>query len=324
MTLPPSPKAATSSDDPRRGNHRSAQLAAIAALLLFGVAITAVLLQNHSHAQVVDPGDWEAAAEHIRAAYQPGDIIRIVPIWADEPRVFLHGLEIDMNREPDPEVLDTYERIWLLVGLGRVAEAKASLPQSYILEEERNFGGADTLRFRLPASARPHYDFLAHIQESEASRFRDDQPLHRCTNWTHQSWHCDRYDRWLNVGIQMRDMDADPRTCIYFPAMPDHYWHQLTFRDVQMHSEIRGRVGHDNWAVRSERGSEVSFEVRINGELAYARVLAPRDPLFHRYTIDTTPWQGESVDVQFRVYAADFFDRFLCFTAQIPQDPSSL
>lgn len=290
----------------------------ICGVLLLLVVALSYFAQEHIYDERIPIDDWKAAAMAVREGYEPGDVVRIEPVWADTPRVFLEGALVDMTPQPERDVLDEYDRIWILAGYNRAAHVAQRMPGAYNRLSVETFGDVDLALYEVPAAAQPLYDFGDHIATAKVRRtYPDGRPAQRCTLWRDNAWHCGRYDQHLHVGRRMRDMDNQPRHCIYMPPGPDHAWIETTFEGVDLSQTLRGRVGMDNWAVRSERGSMTEFEVLIDGEVKHHMELPPRDPTYHSFAVETGAFEGKH-DVTFRARAADFFDRFLCFNASVP------
>ncbi|OIP35638.1 MAG: hypothetical protein AUK47_16350 [Deltaproteobacteria bacterium CG2_30_63_29] len=287
-------------------------------MLLLLLVPLSIYLQDSVRSALTPAADWQAAAAAVRAEYQPDDVIRVIPIWSDDVRVFLDGAQFDLSPEPRTDTLDRYKRIWLVAGLGRGEEAVKAIPERYTLVEQQSFGNVVVARFDVPPTAKPKYDFLEHVADAEVSRLAPSKPAEPCTLWRKDAWHCGRFDKHLNVGVRVRDMNNEARTCIYAPPVPEYAWLEIEFDDVPIDATLIGRVGMDNKALRSTRGSVTEFELLVDGAPLMHLNLLPRDPEFKEFSVDTSTLAGKAGKVTFRVRAKDFFDRFLCFTAQVP------
>jgi hypothetical protein len=289
---------------------------ALGALILLIVVVTAVLLQEKQK-RAVPLEDWEAAADVIREQAREGDIVRVEPVWADDPRVLLNTLRYDLTQQPMREVLDGYGRVWVMAGFNRAEKVHAQMPSEYVLVEAEQYGMVDLLLYEIPAELRPKFDFLEALPQAQVRRvgLRGTQV---CSLWAENAWHCQRVDKFLNVGVRLREMGDDPRRCIYAPPIPDGGTLEIDFPDVTLGTRIEGRAGMDNWAIRSDRGSDTTFEVQLDGESATSLRIGKHDREFFPFSIDTSARAGEKAKVSFRIHADDFFDRFLCFTARIP------
>ncbi len=291
---------------------------AASALLILAVATLAILLQTQRTNTVIPATDWQDAAQHVRDHFATGDVIRIEPIWADAPRLFLEDAPMDLSAEPNREILDQYDRVWVLAGFSRGALVEASMPTQYDLESTSAFGDVDVLRYAIPAAAKPAYSFQNELPNAIVGRVYPTRSDEDCTLWRKDAWHCGRVDKYLYVAEEMRDMGNEPRHCIYAPPIPHNGWVEILFTDVPMGQRVLGRVGMSNHAVRSERGSVTDFVVRVGTQDKLHMKLDPKNPTFNHFEIDTEEVQGERTDVMFRIHADNFFDRFLCFTAHVP------
>ena len=294
---------------------KSTLAGALAALVLFATVIFSLCEQEAEQQRRVPLEDWESAAAAIRAEIGSNDAIRVEPSWLDTPRVYLDGLTFELSQEPRRELLDGFDRVWVLVAYGRTEEVKAAMPEVYTLDKEERFGAVDLLRYEIPASAQPAYDFLQHVSEAKVRRVPEKGRIEECKLWRDDAWHCGQVNAYLYVGARLKDINSEPRYCIYAPPGPDNSWLEIEFDQVPLSDRIVGRVGMDNLALRSERGSDTEFELHVDGEKRVSVRVPPREPAF-------LPFEGKTeagpAKVLFRIRAKDFFDRFLCFTAQVP------
>lgn len=288
-----------------------------AALLLIAVALITLVLQDRQYSAEASPDAYRQAAEHIRAHWTDGDVIRIEPVWLDDPRVYLDGFEFDPASQPLLENLGRYRRVWILAGYSR--GDTLSLPEGFREIERHHFGKVDLLLFEAPASETPRFNFLAALRKAKVYRLGHDGKGRQECHWKDavQAFHCGRIDAWLFVAERLTDLDGEPHRCIYMPPLPEKKKHRVTFEKVLLQSRIVGRVGQSSVAVRAERGSDVHFDVTINGEPAHTLVLPPHDGSAFTFDIDTAELAGQPADVSFTVWANDFFDRYPCFSASV-------
>jgi hypothetical protein len=146
-----------------------------------------------------------------------------------------------------------------------------------------------------------------------------------CDLWRQQdlSWHCNqRVDPYLFVGLRYREMGGEPRRCVFTAPAPDGGWTEVTYADVPMRRRLRGRFGISDESTRSDRGSDVVFEVLVNGTLRQTLRASKHEVRYMSFEVSTEDLQGEAAEVTFRVQAADLLDRFPCFEAIIPADAS--
>jgi hypothetical protein len=114
----------------------------------------------------------------------------------------------------------------------------------------------------------------------------------------------------------MQVVTNDIHRCLW--AMPIDRGGTLAigFDDVPLGSAMEGYYGQPIDAVRSRRGSPVTFSVRIDGEKVHAKTFAVHEEGFQPFSIDLSAGHKERGAVVFEVQADAKLDRFFCFVAK--------
>jgi len=146
---------------PSRSTTRAwlAALVAVSALALVEAASAIVAPYRAPKDQ-----DWRAAAQQIRAAFRPGDLIVAAPAWADPIlRVHLGDLiPVEVAGRMDDE---RFERVWEVSQRGARSDAGAG----GTVAEEHRFGALTVRRIQRNAAA-VRYDFVARWTDARVTR----------------------------------------------------------------------------------------------------------------------------------------------------------
>ncbi len=205
--------------------------------LLVLASVVALAVQR---ARVPSRADWQAAAAHIEAQRQPGDGVTLVPDWAGEARLALHGLPAFPTPEPAQADLGAYDRVWVLGGWGQGA---ADLAGGHTVLSSARFGAA-TVELVQVGGDRVLGDLRTDLERARVQRRRDGGRVETCDFWDGRGWHCTLrkspeatraclasptaqrlnrrrqdphcgLDPWLNVSRDWRVIDDAPRACVW-------------------------------------------------------------------------------------------------------------
>jgi hypothetical protein len=246
-----------------------------------------------------------------------GDAIRPVPFWFADARLEFHEWPILAGNALDSWEVHRYRRIFVVYPTTHELVARAEVVRlgltnvAFAYESE----GYSALVGDLPSTSAVLWDAAAAIEDATASQVGNGDVS--CDNWTHDAWHCGRFNAYIFAGSRIREMgDQEPRRCIALNAPePPASW-QISWDGVPAASRtLRVRAGNTYEAVRAERGGPVSFRVRINGEIVHEEVFGIHDTK-HEGVEFKMP-ASEAAEVQFEVGSADHFDRFFCVQAQV-------
>ena len=284
--------------------------------LLVAVGSFSFLSQRHHQALVPATSDWEDASEHVRKNFKEGDIIRVEPYWADQARIYLSELPIDLLSYPEEEALYQYNRLWIIVGFGKDEEVLEKLPQGYKLEEEFPFGKTTLFLVTIPDSDYVKFDILEHVKEAKVKRIFANRDQ-KCTTWSNKQWHCKPRSPWLWVGTTVMEPGDESHKCLYAAAIEENGLLEIRFPKVTLSELLEGHAGLDIGAIRSERGSDLQFKILIGDQLVHEKLYKKHEKGFLSYTVDTSNLAGQQKDIVYTVQAADLLDRFFCFTGRV-------
>ena len=296
-------------------------IAVVPAAILVVAGLASFLLQTVVFAPDATDSDWKSASEYVLDHKEPDDGIRVHPAWNETPYPYLTEAKLDFSRQNEPvaEDLKDFDRLWLMVERDRREDALSAVPWELTNEPQtRAFGAVDLLLLERPDYPRYEYDLLEHLEDAEITREREGKPIITCERWNSKKrhWYCERPDPWIFVGATWRSMNDDPRQCIWAHPPPNHYWVELTYRDVPMSDVFRARAGPTASAVRSSRGTPIEFEVQI-GDVTKRHLFPAKAQAWKAFDVDTSQWAGEKKTVHLRARSVNVFDRFFCLNGWV-------
>ncbi|MCA9544991.1 MAG: hypothetical protein KC613_11395, partial [Myxococcales bacterium] len=184
--------------------------------------------------------DWQAAAQAVKADLRPGDGVTVLPEWAGEARLALHGLPAFLTPEPAQADWAAYDRVWVLGGWGH---GVADVGGEHKVLEQKAFGAA-TLELVQVGGEKVLGDLRAELDRARVERQHGQGRIERCDFWDGRGWHCrlrkspdatraclaqdtrarhaqrkrDPHcglDPWLNVSRDFRVIGDQPRDCVW-------------------------------------------------------------------------------------------------------------
>jgi hypothetical protein len=279
-----------------------ARPAALSAALLVGALATyesAAALT--APARVAAEADWEAAADEVRAGFQPGDLIVFAPAWVDQiGRAHLGDrIPVEMAARADD---DRYRRVWEVSIRGARAPDTEGLARVRASEH-----GRVAVALYEKSAVEPLYDFTAHATEARVTDAhpsgKDERP---CFAEGPAGFRC------AGVRVEPRTLEIDyqPRRGILAPALLGRVI-AIEFPDVPLGAHLVGYTGlHDYisrlrvWQqVPGGRAADwpVDFRVLIDGK-KQLEVRHLNSDGWRRFTVDTAPGRHT---VRFEISAPD-------------------
>ena len=249
--------------------------------------------------------DWTAAADHIRAGFQTGDLIVAAPAWAD-PVMRMHlG---DLLPVPIAGRMDDarFGRVWVVSQRGAHAPEERGRGRA----SEQRFGALTVQRFE-NHPVEITYDFLEHWQEAYVTVWNPaDRSATPCP-WQADAFACPAFG--TRVKRQLVEVDQSIRRAILAPAVLGAIV-AVEFPSVTLGRELAVAAGlHDTWA-RKSPGS-VYLEVWIAGQLARGAIVGNRSG-WSTLHIDTSERYAQTVPVRFQISSPQPAQRFLAFAAE--------
>lgn len=301
-------------------------LRAAPAITLVAVAVWALTVQYGETAATPSELDWIMARSVVQNGYQPGDVVRTAPIWADQGRSTLFEMTFNLTNDIEDEELYIYERLWIIADREHAEEAAQSLPEGYTIENEwRPSDRTTVFLVDVPPQDRVLTDFYFSLSEAVVTlETRADTRL--CDVWSNNGWHCDRPNPWIHVTAALDEAGNSLHRCIYVGLPPDESTVEnlddgatfhIEWRDIELGGSIEGNVGNIMGAVRSERGSDVQVTITIDGEQQHTQMVGKWESAFYPYRIETAELAGTLHTVSFSVHAEEFWDRWVCLRGRV-------
>ena len=302
------------SDDDRSSKRL---LALVPAAILVVAGIASFVLQRYVFVPQATDQDWQRASEYVLENLGDDDAIRVYPAWTETPYPYLVDARMRFVRQYEPVFGDVedFERIWIMTEPGERDAALDSLPFSAEpTDASKRFDTVDVLAVKRPDTPTYRHELLTHLDEAEVTRIRGEDII-ECKNWSasDRRWDCGpRQDPWIFVGETIRQLDDDPRHCIWAHPPPNNYAVQTRFPDVKMGDTFRVRAGPTDHAWRSDRGPAIRIDVEI-GDKSATHFFEPRTQAWKAVDVDTSSMKGQKQDVVVRVHATPIWERFFCF-----------
>jgi hypothetical protein len=258
---------------------------ALPALILALVALWEIVAIARAGSDVPTAGDWQRAAEAVRAEHESGDLIVFAPSWLDPVgRQHLGDLiPIEMAARMDGA---RYGRVWELSARGaRAPEARGEV----VLSE--TFGELTVRRYQRPA-AEIVTDFVEAFSPG-GGRVRG------------------------SAQVELQEVGFTPRRCVVARPAPDRTV-TILYPKVALGSELVGYVGlADIFNLRDHR-QPGRLEVLIDGKQVATTTVGVDDG-WVKWQVATEP--AAEVDVEFRATAVGpkALKRWICFAAEARQ-----
>ena len=263
---------------------RTGLVRAIPAAALALIAAWEIVRTERAGAGVPDDDAWHRAADVVRTAYQPGDLIVFAPRWIDPVgRLWLGDLiPVDTAARMDDAKFGT---VWELAIRGAHAPEATGAP-----DLETDVDGISVRRLRRPAAA-VVTDFVA--QARTLRPMGDLDPRHPS-------------------GVVLAEVGFEPHRCVQLAPKPNGTV-TISFPGAQLGGELVGYAGLADVFAREQSGTAL-FTVAIGG-VEVARVPLGDDDGWVRFDASTTP--GPAL-VTFTATArgADARERLICFAAE--------
>ena len=271
------PRAAPAAREAARGvRSRRASLAVAAALVL--VAIWEIAWTPHAASSVPADDAWHAAAQAVRVAYRPGDLIVFAPAWADPiGRLHLGDLiPVEMAGRMDAA---KYGRIWEL----SIRDAHSPDVAGLRAVESRDVDGVTVRRFERPAAR-----VLADLRDLAATAKPTGTGAPR---------------------VVLQEVGYAPHRCVLVAPTPG-VAARLEFPALPA-GELVGYVGLADVFTRRTIRSPATLGVEANGQVV-ASAVAGIDSGWVRFA-GTLPTAGPATVV----ITAQERDRLVCFAAEV-------
>ncbi len=293
--------------------------------LLAAVELTSLTL---TVSRVPPLEDWRAAADFVRRAEQPGDLVVSAPAWTDPLLRLVLGDRITLAQAGHSDT-DAFTRLWALSIRGeRPRGAPAREP-----DFQRVFGRVRVLRWDLGASPVRH-DLVAHVREAVVERVESEAAL-PCP-WRGgvvqagglgggaatpaERFVCDPRRPWLWVAATVQeDLALEARHCVYqHPQGREPI--RATFRDVPLGTRLVLYGGPYSEHERMGEHGPIDVVVKVDGRVAGRMTHRDLDG-WKRMEVTTATQPGTRGDVAIEVSAENPHLRTFCWAAQTQEGP---
>ncbi len=293
--------------------------ALLSAGLLIAASVGVFVAQAVQWSSVPADGDWQRAAERIRAQARPGDAFRVEPEWDSRPRVFLQEMEYVPAERATWFDVAPHARVWLLAEAGREDTAVENMPEGWRIGAPEPFGSVSLLLAEPPSPDPTLWDVLGDLERAKVRRERpegqEDCQTFEDGKWP--AWRCGRRDLLERVGETLQVVTNDAHRCLW--AMPvDKGGRLVVHFDGVPPGTLSGHYGQPIDAIRSNRGGPVTFEVLAAGEVIHRKTFDIHEEGFLPWSVPLAPAEGASAAaLTFSISAPGSQDRFFCFTARV-------
>jgi hypothetical protein len=312
---PATPPATSVSASKRPLPRATVILGAIVAVALFeaGAAV-------YHHLEVPSRGDYQAAADAVRAGFQPGDLVVFAPEWLDPVgRMYLGDLlPMPVAGRMDS---DRYARVWELSIAGH--ESPECQTEGSQVSDDAWHG---KVRVRLCARQAPTvlYDFVAREpSDAQVESAHDGRPPVSCPQMGDRAT-CPGGDPSTNyVGPLLTEVDYGPKYCVWAHPIDGGEMH-VTYPAVPLGGRLVGWAGIADFESRHmyDKAAGVyhnppaDLSVSIDGQ-PVASLRSDSDSGWSRFEVDTSSWAGGTHAVRFTTRAPEGANlRQLCFAAE--------
>jgi hypothetical protein len=263
----------------------------------------------------IDAADWRAPAEYVLEHVGPDDAVTVQPSWNEDPYPYLTEVGPQIMRQGVLLLEDVHDRehVWLLSETSRLDDALARMP--FEPADQKDFGPVTVVRLDPPETPKISYDLLEELASAEVTRLKGDKVARRCKNWhsKNRAWYCGKPDKWIFVGEELLDIGGDPHRCIWAHPPADQKRVRIRYADVPLGETFRFRVGLNQRAVRSERGTDVQVRASIGDEYQTQKTIPARVTRWEPIEFDTSSLAGENRDVSIEIWSESVYDRYVCF-----------
>lgn len=309
---------------------RVRSLRAVLGVVALVLVIVVALWELFAHLAIVRgvPREehWLAARDFIARVRRPGDLVSSAPLWTDPLARMYFGSMISLRDAARPDATRYARALVATIRGGKHPDF-----DGWIEEGSRRFGGVTVRILRNPRPARVLYDFVEHLNPTDAQAFRVENGVERPCPWqTGLGVHggglgqgalapSERFvcgEPWNYVGrVIIEDMDHRGRACIWSHPVVDVPM-RTVFRDVPIGTVLRG---HHAIAYEAERGGDhgetgppVTLVVRV-GDRVVGRDVHVDGEGWKLFEFDTREMAGTRQTVTFEVTMPAAGNRHYCF-----------
>ncbi len=308
---PSSPHIASTPKPPAAASRDARPLRGVVVLLVAAaLSIAALVVDGRHEARVPAAEPLAVAVEQIRAGFEAGDAIVVLPNWYESVWQDLAGLGEGLGRWPFPalqrgDVLDPlellrFDRVWVLSAFHAPPVLSMQGLAGMTPAEHVELGdGVALARYDLPrldARARLTDDVARlvverHLSDGRAVKCPWKDGRHRCG-----------LDPWLDPRVESRNVFHREVAWLYAHPGPGNAVLSVSWPGAPTGAALVVRVGLNQKAVRSEPGGPVTVRTWVDGEVVDTFSLAPHSYVLERRLVGLPPGRSTH-DVRFEVQA---------------------
>ena len=266
------------------------------------------------------------AAAVVRAGYQDGDLVFLVPFYATRAREFLGDLEgVLAVRDPLDEDLAVHPRVWVF-GLFGAADPLADwLLSAGNVRVDRSVVSGEIVvdLYKTGSAEQVIFDFVEALPRARVWHEKSGQQI-ECDAWhanngqggPHGRWACPYDKDWFYVAPEWHRMGEHLRFCLWAHP-PNEGRLMIRYAEVPGFGVLAGRGGHTLNATRYAR-ERVDLEVTVGSGPAQVYSFGLEDtyePFRLRMTSLST------TTVTFAISSPDAGANHFCFVADVRQRP---
>jgi hypothetical protein len=264
---------------------------------------------------------FEMAAAQLREAFEPGDLILLVPAYATRAREYLGDLNPVAARRPLAEDLRRHPRFWIF-GLFERGDALRPdlLAAGHELLESRTHSGITVDLYRSAAVERVVFDFASSIKAARVFHQYADGRLEACDKYSDRTrqggmagmWTCPHDGEWFYVAPEWHRMGDVFRVCLWAHPPTDGRL-LIRYPGVPLPARLRGFAGHTlNGSLYGRERIDLDVEV---DRVGVQRFVFPLEEHWRPFALEL-PGTGTTT-VSFAISTPDAGSNHFCFTADL-------
>lgn len=293
-------------------------LAALAGLALLGSGLygTGFWL---THDSGPSNHEIEVAAQQLRQAHKPGDLVILQPAYATQAREFLGDLDPVAVWDPLAEDLSVHPRVWVFGLFGKAEQLRARFEASGLkrVESLTDIPGITMDLWAVNSTQSVAYDFVAQLKNAKVWHEKGTERI-ACETWRTKNgqggkmgrWACPNDTEWFYVAPEWHRMGEHLRLCLWAHP-PNDGRIMIQFPQVPLTGRLYGHAGHTLNASLNAH-APIDFDVKIGAGPGQRFVIELSDT-WRPFALRTAT--ATVADVTFGVSASNAGVNHFCFSA---------
>ncbi len=266
-----------------------------------------------------------AAAQLLRQAHVPGDLIILQPAYATQAREFLGDLHPVAVWDPLAEDLSVHPRVWVFGLFGKAEQLRPRFEASGLkrIESLTDVPGITMDLWAVGSTQSVSYDFVAQLKQAKVWH-EDGTERIACDVWRTKNgqggqggrWACPNDTEWFYVAPQWHRMGEHLRLCLWAHP-PNQGRLMIQFPQVPLTGHLYGHAGHTLNASLNAH-APIDFDVAI-AEGPAQRFVFELSDTWRPFALKTKT--GTTASVTFGISTSNAGTNHFCFTAGIRSRP---